>query len=199
MQTCLLARYRGRDPGVPDTLLFVGVTVAHGSITLDQRADDGRIDIEEIGSTHVRKTCAPLDPGADLSERKMGERDLDTSQFPYARIPGKLMFLARRTGSDLVNIARELGRRAASPCLRHWRGLQHVLRFLAGTLDVCLRYGIGIVKIDKSLMGYADSDWANGLETRRGVTGYLPLMSKSPTVWRSTVQASVPLPISEAE
>ena len=86
------------------------------------------------------------------------------------------------TRPDLSNSLLELGRRAASPCLRHWRGLQHVLRYLAGTLDICIRYGMGSVETEKALVGYADSDWANDVETRRRVTGYLLLMNGSPIV-----------------
>ena len=115
MQTCLLARYKGRDLGVPDKLLGVGVTVAHDSIILDQRAYAESIVVEGMGSTQVRKTYVPLDPGMDLSERKEDEEELDSPQFPYARILGKLMFLAGMTRPDLSNSVRELGRRAASP------------------------------------------------------------------------------------
>ncbi|CAM9832855.1 unnamed protein product [Sphacelaria rigidula] len=185
MQTCLLARFKGRDLGVPDKLLGVSVTVAHDSITLGQRAYAESIVVEGMGSTQVRKTYTPLVPEMDLSKRKENEAELDSSQFRYARILGKLMFLAGMTRPDLSNSVRELGPRTASPCLRHWRGLEHVLRYLASTLDICLRYGGSNVKTEKALVGYADSDWANDAETRRSVTGYLLLMNTSPIIWRS--------------
>ncbi|CAM9425651.1 unnamed protein product [Ascophyllum nodosum] len=109
------------------------------------------------------------------------------------------MFLAGMTRPDLSNSMRELGRRATSPYLR-WRGLQHVLRSLAGTLDVCLRYGRGVNEPHEHvLVSYADSDWVDDAETRRSVTGYLLLMNKSPIVWRSKLQASITLSSSEAE
>ncbi|CAM9907252.1 unnamed protein product [Sphacelaria rigidula] len=112
-----------------------------------------------MGSTKVRKTCMPLH-----QERKVGEGELDSFQFPSARIRRKLMFLAGMTRPDLPNSVRELRRRVASPCLRYWRGLQHVLRYLADTLDVCLRYVMGTVTIEKALVGYADWIWANDAE-----------------------------------
>ncbi|CAM9301783.1 unnamed protein product, partial [Sphacelaria rigidula] len=199
MQTYLLARFKGRDLGVPDKLLGVSVTVAHDSITLDQRAYAESIVVEGMGSTQVRKTYTLLDPGMGLSERKEGEGELNSSEFPYARILGKLMFLAGMTRTDLSNSDREQGRRTATLSPRHWRGLQHVLRYLAGTLDICLGYGVSNVKTEKALMGNADSDWANDAETRRSVTGYFLLMNKSPIVWRSKPQASVTFFSSEAE
>ncbi|CAN0086173.1 unnamed protein product [Sphacelaria rigidula] len=101
MQTSLLARYKAQDLGMPDKLVGIGVTVAHDSSTLDQRAYAESIVVEGIGSTQVRKTYMPVDPSIDLSQRKVGEKELDSSQFPYARILGKSMFLAGMTQPDL--------------------------------------------------------------------------------------------------
>ncbi|CAN0497325.1 unnamed protein product, partial [Discosporangium mesarthrocarpum] len=94
----------------------------------------------------------------------------DTTRFPYASILGKLMFLAGITRPDLANSVRELGRRAASPCLRHWRGLQHVPRYVTSTLDVRIHYGRSPDNHEQNdrqvLVGYADSDWGTDPETR---------------------------------
>ena len=43
------------------------------------------------------------------------------------------------TRLDISGSVRELSRRVTSPCMR-WRGLQHVLHNLAGTLDVGITY-----------------------------------------------------------
>ncbi|CAM9801478.1 unnamed protein product [Choristocarpus tenellus] len=148
-----------------------------------------------MGTTEVRKTSAPLDPGMDLSAKQDHEEELDPTIYLYANILGKLMFLAGMTRPDLANSVRELGRRAASPCMRHWRGLEHVLRYVAGTLDVCIHYNRGdkdMNKGDELLVG-TDS------QTRRSVTGYLLLFNKSPIAWRSKLQGAVTLSSSEAE
>ncbi|CAN0512379.1 unnamed protein product, partial [Discosporangium mesarthrocarpum] len=66
-----------------------------------------------------------------------------------------------------------LGRRSASPCLRHWRGLQHVLRYLAGTTDIAIHYPRGTDADNEQLItGYADSVSANDPETRRCAVTY---------------------------
>ncbi|CAN0466951.1 unnamed protein product, partial [Discosporangium mesarthrocarpum] len=87
------------------------------------------------------------------------------------------------TRPDLANSIRELGRRAASPCLRHWRGLQHLLRYVTSTLDVRIHYGRSPNNHEQNdrqvLVGYADSDWGTDPETRRSVTGYLLLVNNS--------------------
>ncbi|CAN0438341.1 unnamed protein product [Discosporangium mesarthrocarpum] len=156
-----------------------------------------------MGSLDVRKTTTPLDPGMDLSARRDDEEELDTTRFPYASILGKLMFLAGMIRPDLANSVRELGRRAASPCLWHWRGLQHVLRYVTSTLDVRIHYGRSPDNHEQNdrqvLVGYADSDWGIDPETRRSVTGYLLLVNNSPVAWRSKLQGLVSLSSSEAE
>ncbi|CAN0417996.1 unnamed protein product, partial [Discosporangium mesarthrocarpum] len=85
------------------------------------------------------------------------EEELDTTRCPYANILGKLMFFAGVTRPDLPNSVRELGRRAGSPCLVHWRGLQHVLPYLVGTKNIGLHYPGELNNNHKHLLaGYAD-------------------------------------------
>ncbi|CAN0474909.1 unnamed protein product, partial [Discosporangium mesarthrocarpum] len=179
--------YEGRDLGTPDKLVGVRITIRKDGITLDQALYAQGIVMAGMGSLDVRKTTAPLDPGMDLSARRDDEEELDTTRFPYASMLGKLMFLAGMTRPDLANSVRELGRRAASPCLRHWRGLQHVLRYVTSTLDVRIHYGRSPDNHEQNdrqvLVGYADSDWGTDPETRRSVTGYLLLVNNSPVAW----------------
>ncbi|CAM9961766.1 unnamed protein product, partial [Choristocarpus tenellus] len=202
IRASLLEKYKGRDLGTPDKLIGVGITVGKDGITLDQQI----CTLKPLswpgwmGSIEVRKTSTPL----DLSVKQGHEEELDPIIYPYASILGKLMFLAGMTQPDLANNSvRELGRRAASPCMRHWRGLQHVLRYVAGTLDVCIHYDRGDKDMNEGdeelLVGYGDSDWGTDSQTRRSVTGYLLLFNKSPITWRSKLQSAVTLSSSEAE
>ncbi|CAN0029317.1 unnamed protein product [Choristocarpus tenellus] len=72
--------------------------------------------------------------------RRTDEEELYQRYKPYRTILGKLMFLAGMTQPDLSNSVWELGRYSASPCDRHWKGLQHVMRYLAGTTRVGIHY-----------------------------------------------------------
>ena len=198
----LLAKYEGRDLGVPEKLVGVNIKVTERGISLDRSMYTEGIVTEGMGSTDVRKVYTPLDPGIDLSARNDAEDELDVSRFPYARILGKLMFLAGMTRPDISCSVRELSRRTASPCMRHWRGLQHLLRYLAGTIDVGIHYRRNDTNSrgDKStLVGYSDADWGADLESRRSVTGYLLLVNGSPVGWKSKLQQSVSLSTLESE
>ena len=123
-----LTGYEGRDLGVPDKLIGVALTATNEGIKLDQTLYAKSIIIDGTGLTDVRKVFTPLDPGMDLSPRQENEKEIDSSSLPCARILGKLMFLAGMTRPDIAYSVRELSRRVASPCTRHWRCLQHLLR-----------------------------------------------------------------------
>ncbi|CAM9933932.1 unnamed protein product, partial [Choristocarpus tenellus] len=109
------------------------------------------------------------------------------------------MFLAGMTRPDLSNSVQELGRYAASPCDRHWKGLQHVLRYLAGTTKIGIHYPAGGGMDNGGLVGYGDSDWGNDTASRRSVTGYLILINGAPIAWKSKIQGAVTTSSSEAE
>ncbi|CAM9963982.1 unnamed protein product, partial [Choristocarpus tenellus] len=192
-----------RDLGTPDKLIGVGVTVDADGITLDQQLYAESIVIAGMGSMEVQETSTPLNPGMDLSTRRDNEEKLSPTIYPYASMLGQLMFLAGMTRSDLANSVRELGHKAVSPCMRHWRGLQHILRYIAGILDVCIHYGRGTKNINggdgELLVGYGNSDWGTDSQTRRSVTGYLLLFNGSPIAWHSKLQGAVTLSSSDAE
>ncbi|CAM9891516.1 unnamed protein product [Choristocarpus tenellus] len=151
-----------------------------------------------MGSAEVRGTSSPVNPGMDLTARRTDEEELDQRYKPYRTILGKLMFLAGMTQPDLSNSVRELERYAASPCDRHLKGLQHVLRYLAGTTKVGIHYPAGGEMDNGGLVGYGDSDWGNDTASRRSVTGYLILVNGAPVAWKSKMQGAVTTSPSEA-
>ncbi|CAM9427410.1 unnamed protein product [Choristocarpus tenellus] len=116
------------------------------------------------------------------------------------------MFLAGMIRADLANSVRELEPRAVSLCMWHWHRLQHVLRYVAGTLDICIHYGWGgkdINAADGELLvdhgDHGDSNWGTDSLTCRSVTGYLLLFNGSPIAWCSKLQGAVTLSSSVAE
>ncbi len=199
MKQSLLKTYKGRDIGTPDQLFGVHITVdSSEGITLDQSRYAADIVSGILGSLDVRTTTTPIDPGMDISATRSDDIVLDTS-YMYSHHIGKLMYLAGMTRPDLSNAVRELGRRASSPCMRHWRALQHVARYLAGTLSISMKYFKSNSNLKDVLVGYSDSDWATDPETRRSVTGYILLFDNSPIAWKSKSQTSITCSSSEAE
>ena len=68
--------------------------------------------------------------------------------------------------------------------MREWRGLQHVFRYLAGTLDVGINYKKITDDDINTLVEYSGSDWGQDKEIRRSITGYRLLINGSTIAWK---------------
>src|SRR3954465_3633416 len=56
-----------------------------------------------------------------------------------------------------------------------------------------------MAKMEDSIIGFVDSDYAGGLDKRRSLTGYLFTLSGSVISWKATLQNTVALSTTEAE
>ncbi|CAM9560999.1 unnamed protein product [Discosporangium mesarthrocarpum] len=195
----LLLKYEGRDLGTPKRILEVNISITERGISLNQQLYAEIIVSEGMESVQVRGESTPLDPGMDMTARREYEGILDGNIYSYPTLVGKLMFLAGMTRPDLSNSVRKLGRRTNAPCLRHWRGLQHVLRYITTHPYIGVSYDRQNEEaMNNILTGYSDSDWGGDTENRRSVTGYIILINGSPVAWKSK-QGTVTLSSSEAE
>ncbi|CAM9903727.1 unnamed protein product [Choristocarpus tenellus] len=95
MRASLLEKYEGRDLGIPDKLIGVGITVGEDGITLDQQLYAESIVMAGMGTTEVRKTSTPLDPGMDLSVKQDHEEELDPNHIPLCQYSWKTYVLSR--------------------------------------------------------------------------------------------------------
>ena len=66
--------------------------------------------------------------------------DLLGSEVPYLSAIGALMYLANCTRPDIAFSVNLLARYSSAPTRRHWKGIQHILRYLSGTTDMGLFY-----------------------------------------------------------
>jgi hypothetical protein len=118
---------------------------------------------------------------------------------PYRNAVGSLLFVAMGTRPDIANAVREVGRFVSNPRWPHWLAVQRIFRYLQGTKDLGLHYRRHEEQLQ--LVGYADSDWANNVDSRRSITGYLFGLSPGDgaVTWKSKTQTSVALSTCEAE
>lgn len=105
------------------------------------------------------------------------------------------------TRPDMSSRVRELSRRISSTCMRNCSGLRHLLRYFACTIDVTTWWYNNRAATDESKMltEYSDSDWGDGVESCRSVTGYIIMPYGSPLACKSKLQNSVTLLTSQAE
>ncbi len=108
-------------------------------------------------------------------------------------------YLNHMTIPDISNALRELGRNMHNPCMRHWRSLQHLLKYLAthpgqGMIFKCEGLDVGL-----QLKGYSDVDLAVDQDTRRSCVGYVILLGNTPISWSSRTEKSILLSTAESE
>ena len=109
-------------------------------------------------------------------------------KVPYLSVIGALMYLANCTRPDIAFSVNLLARYSSAPTRRHWKGIQHILRYLSGTTDMGLFYSN---KSKEKLLGYADAGYLSDLHKARSQTGYVFNYNGTAISWRSVKQTMV--------
>ncbi len=133
-----------------------------------------------------------------MSPKKETEEPLDMVKYPYRRALGQILYLANTTCPDLSNAARELGAASSAPTMRHWKTLQHVLRYMHTNPE----YGLRFPKVSTMvhiLKGFTNADFAGNEETRKPCTGYVIKLGIAIITWVSRTQRTVTTSTTEAE
>ena len=100
---------------------------------------------------------------------KKGE-ELLGPEVPYLSVIDALMYLANCTRSDIAFSVNVLARYSSAPNRRHWKGIQHILRYLSETTDMGLFYSN---KSKEKLLGYADAGYLSDPHKAKSQTGYV--------------------------
>ena len=106
-------------------------------------------------------------------------------EVPYLSAIGALMYLANCTRPDIAFSVNLLARYSSAPTRRHWKGIQHILRYFSGTTDMGLFYSN---KSKKKLLGYADAGYLSDPHKTRSQTGYGFNYNGTAISWRSVKQ-----------
>ena len=83
---------------------------------------------------------------------------------PYQAMVGSLLYAATITRPDIAFAASLLARHASRWNLLHLQAARNLLRYIKGTLDLCLTFDPCDGK--RILLGYADADWGGCLDTQ---------------------------------
>ena len=158
--------------------------------------------LQRFGMTENSKPVStPLAPhlkiSAQLSPKNDEEREY-MAKVPYANAVGSLMYAMVCTRPDISQAVGVVSRYMHDPGKGHWQAVKWILRYILNTVDVGLVFEQD-GKIDQSVVGYCDSDYAGDLDKRRSTTGYLFTFAKAPVSWKSTLQSTVALFTTEAE
>ena len=136
----------------------------------------------------------PADPNVRLCKDDSVSKPVDS--LKYQSMVGSLLYTAIATRPDISHAVGTVSEYSSKPTEAHLTAVKRILRYLKGSLDVCLKYA---TSDNGQLIGYSDADYAGDLDDRHSTTGNLFLISNGPVSWFSKKQQIVTLSTAEAE
>jgi hypothetical protein len=129
----------------------------------------------------------------------------DKILLSYQRLVGSLTYLAICTRPDIAYAAMALGQFNAAPTRTHLACAKGVLRYLAGTVHMCLQFPSPLSGQTSTLSplpptrGLSDADWASDEKDRKSISGYCFFFLDCLVSWSSRKQRTVSTSSTESE
>ena len=97
---------------------------------------------------------------------------------------------------DIAYAVSKISQFSTNPNASHWTAVKRVFRYLAGTLNRGLYYGIK--EDERRGAGFTDADWGAS-EDRKSISGYTFVLNGAAVSWNSKKQSTIALSSTEAE
>ena len=151
--------------------------------------------LNRFGMKDCKPVSTPLDTGKTFHKRTTDEEPFNKETYQQAI--GCLTYVSTATRPDIAAAVGLLSQYMADPSNDHWLGIKRLLRYIKGTF----MYGLKFVahENDDDLLGYADTNWAGDVDTRRSTSGYIFKIADGVVSWRSKKQSTVAKSTTEAE
>jgi hypothetical protein len=181
------------DLGEATWLLGLQIKYTEQGISISQSSYIEKI-LSKFGMDSSHPVSTPLDLNNKIQKGTIEEQISEPSY--YQSIIGSIMYAVTGSRPDLAYTITFLSQFNSCPNNTHLQAAKRVLRYLNGTKDWVLFYP---AKQPLVLEGFADASYANDLDTRRSVSGYLFTFGNCAISWKSSKQKSVALSTTEAE
>lgn len=161
--------------------------------------------IAKFGLEHSKRSSnTPMSTGVTLTASTEAE---GVSTKEYQAVIGSIMYLMLGTRPDIAFTISRLAQYCIKPSQQHWAAVKHLLRYLASTETLGILYqGPVSNSTDNNstnqpplLLGYCDADYANNIDDRRSITGFLFKIAEAAICWLSKRQHSIATSTVEAE
>ena len=142
-------------------------------------------------STHVCK-------GQSLSKIMSPQIKSDVEEMrnvPYAQAVGNLMYAMTSTRPDICHAFGFVSRFQSNPGKEHWQAVKRIFRYLKGTKNLKLCFGL----CDLDIKGYSNTDVAGDVDDRKSTSGHVFLFGGTIVSWLSKKQSYVAKYTMEAE
>lgn len=149
--------------------------------------------LNKFNMNDANTNSVPVDPHMKL-QKGDGEPE---KNIPYREAVGSLMHLAIVSRPDIMFAVSLVSRFLNCYNQMHWNAVKKIFKYLKASKD----YGLCYTKTAQpsEIVGYSDADFANDLDTRRSVTGYVFIKNGAAVTWSSQKQQTVALSTTEAE
>ena len=199
----LAKRLKIRDLGPISFLLGVSITRDRAKRKMELSQHQYCIDLlHTAGMSNAAPVTTPMDPGLNLSKIAQPTpeeaKDLLHIKREYMSLVGGLNYLAIATRPDISYAVGKLARYSSNPGKAHHRALKHLLRYVAGTIDLKLTYSPDPAA-PSPFVSFCDSAFADDDSNGRSTHGYLVKVGTGAVSWASKLQSVVATSSTEAE
>ena len=196
-------KFKMKDLG--DIKSYLGMEISRNrssrTITIHQSKYTKNM-LEKFRMQDCNPTPVPMIPGTILSISMCPQSQVEEdfmSRIPYRQAVGSLMYLMVATRPDLAYCVNQVAKYMTNPGKAHWQAVKHIFRYVKGTMNLGITYGGTDINNKDVLSMYVDADWANSVDDRKSVTGFVSILNNGPVSWRSTIQRSTAKSSTEAE
>ena len=188
----LMSLFKMTDIGQVNVFLGVEFKRVSDGLELSQRKYTRDI-LAKFNMLQCKPVSTPMTPLQDFSDTTK----LPTT-IPYKESIGALLYLSTRTHPDISYAVGMLSRRSANPSVSDWKALKRVMRYIAGTENLALKFKHQSNEEFK-LAAFSDADWAGDAKDRKSTSGMVITVNGSIVAWASKKQTSIALSSTESE
>ena len=155
--------------------------------------------LERFNMQSAKSASTPLPVNLRLSQQDcptFSSAGEDMKSVPYAPTVGSLMYAMVATQPDIAHAVGVVNRFMHNPGRSHWNVVKHVFRYLVGTKDHGILFGLDKTS---SVVSYTDSNFVDCVESRKSTTGYCFKFSNGAISWKSKLQEGTTTSTIEAE
>jgi hypothetical protein len=193
----LMARYEMKELG--EVKRFLGFDIMRDrknhKIYISQETYI-RAMLKKFGMDGVNPVKTPWKPKFELPRTW---EPLTAKKSWYSSRTGALNWVSTGTRTDITYTTSRLSEANAGPSEAHIDAMNHLFRYMAGTMSYCIVLGSKLPLNDMKLLGYADASWADDPVYRYSTGGHVIFVAGGPVLWKSKKQSFVALSTTEAE